>query len=394
MHILNNNLLIISSLLLAALATLQANQVQAEWVEASGEAIITNGNVAQAREEAINQAVSYATLSTGIQISSEQQTTNGNLTQNNFAINRYAQALSIQLVSERIQGNIIYVALRLDLNDDPSQQCPAGQLKAAMLIPKADIKDRAQLRYGQLSGFEEAVSEKLGASIDGYSSTGFSQVHATEKLDIPQELADVRGYRLPSWLSEMTDSQYILLPQIIDISTEPVQASFLGWWDKPPLRQFQFSLSLYHGISGEKIWHKTYRTSAPWEFEKQAIVDPNSDKFWRSSYGRNISQLMQEATRDIDNTLNCRPLLGQVVSRQEDRIILNLGRKHGIRVGDKFQIVLQQNIADRLNQMRVVATKSRATVQIEQVSEQSASAILVDQNAVYNVQINDIALKI
>lgn len=124
MNILRKNLLIIGSLLLVTAPA------KAEWVEASGEAIIANGNIAQAREEAINQAVSYATLSTGIQISSEQQTTNGNLTQNSFAINRYAQAISIQLLSERIQGNKIYVSLRLDLNDDPTQQCPTGQLES------------------------------------------------------------------------------------------------------------------------------------------------------------------------------------------------------------------------------------------------------------------------
>ncbi|WP_107948438.1 flagellar assembly protein FlgT [Shewanella baltica] len=388
MHIPGSASLIILSLALLSLPT------QAEWMEASGEATILNGNTAQAREEAINQAISYATLSTGIQISSEQQTTNGNLTQNNFAINRNAQAISIQLVSERIQGNKIYVSLRLDLNDDPTQQCPNGQLKAAILIPQAQIKDRTQLRYGQLSGFEEVISEKLGSVIEDYSSTGFSHTHAKELLDIKQDLVDIRGYRLPSWLSEITDSQYILQPQIMDISMEPVQATFLGFWAEPPLRQFQFKLSLYHGISGEEVWSKSYSTSAPWEFEEQAIIAPNTDRFWRSSYGKNITKLMQQATHDLDSTLNCRPLLGQVVSRQADRIILNLGRKHGIRVGDKFQVVLQQNLPDRLNEMRAVATKSRATVKIEQVSEESSTAVLVDQNAAYNVQINDIALKI
>ncbi|MDT3278749.1 MULTISPECIES: flagellar assembly protein FlgT [Shewanella] len=388
MHIPRSASLIILSLALLSLPT------RAEWIEASGEATIINGNTAQAREEAINQAVSYATLSTGIQISSEQQTSNGNLTQNNFAINRNAQAISIQLVSERIQGNKIYVSLRLDLNDDPTQQCPNGQLKAAILIPQAQIKDRTQLRYGQLSGFEEVISEKLGSVIDDYSATGFSHTHAKELLDIKQDLVDIRGYRLPSWLSEITDSQYILQPQIMDISMEPVQATFLGFWDEAPLRQFQFKLSLYHGISGEEVWSKSYSTSAPWEFEEQAIIAPNTDRFWRSSYGKNITKLMQQATHDLDSTLNCRPLLGQVVSRQADRIILNLGRKHGIRVGDKFQVVLQQNLPDRLNEMRAVATKSRATVKIEQVSEESSTAVLVDQNAAYNVQINDIALKI
>ncbi|MDT3306437.1 flagellar assembly protein FlgT [Shewanella vaxholmensis] len=388
MHIPGSASLIILGLALLSLPT------QAEWIEASGEATIINGNTAQAREEAINQAVSYATLSTGIQISSEQQTSNGNLTQNNFAINRNAQAISIQLVSERIQGNKIYVSLRLDLNDDPTQQCPNGQLKAAILIPQAQIKDRSQLRYGQLSGFEEVISEKLGSVIEDYSATGFSHTHAKELLDIKQDLVDIRGYRLPSWLSEITDSQYILQPQIMDISMEPVQPTFLGFWDEAPLRQFQFKLSLYHGISGEEVWSKSYSTSAPWEFEEQAIIAPNTDRFWRSSYGKNITKLMQQATHDLDSTLNCRPLLGQVVSRQADRIILNLGRKHGIRVGDKFQVVLQQNLPDRLNEMRAVATKSRATVKIEQVSEESSTAVLLDQNAAYNVQINDIALKI
>lgn len=379
--------------MMLALSTF-AHPVSAEWVEASGEAKIINGNINQAREEAINQAVNYATLSTGIRISSEQQTSNGNLTENNFAINRNAQAISIQLLNEHIQGDYIKVSLRLDLNDDPTQQCPNGHLKAAILIPQAQIKDRTQLRYGQLSGFEEAISEKLGNIMNQQSKSSFSHIHARERLDIDQELVDIRGYRLPSWLSEITDSQYILLPQIIDITVEPGQSRFFGFSDDPAIRQFQFKLSLFHGISGEEVWSHIFHSSAQWDFPEQAIVSPNSDSFWRSAYGRNIEQLMRHATQEMDDTLNCRPLLGQVVSRQGDRIILNLGRKHGIRVGDKFQVVLQQNLPDRLNEMRAVATKSRATVQIEQVSEESATAMLVDQNAAYNVQINDIALKI
>ena len=58
MHIPRSASLIILSLALLSLP------IRAEWMEASGEATIINGNTAQAREEAINQAVSYATLST------------------------------------------------------------------------------------------------------------------------------------------------------------------------------------------------------------------------------------------------------------------------------------------------------------------------------------------
>ncbi|MGL4612719.1 MAG: flagellar assembly protein T N-terminal domain-containing protein [Shewanella sp.] len=382
-----------ASLITLSLALL-SSAVMAQWIEASGEAVIINGNIAQAREEAINQAVSYATLSTGVHITSEQQTINGHLIQNRFAVNRNAQAMNIQLINEHIQGNKIKVSLRLDINDDPTEQCPGDQLKAAILIPQAHIEDRAQLRYGQLMGFEQVIAEKLASSIDSDSNRGFSHLHAKEKLDINQDLVDVRGYRLPSWLSEITDSQYILLPHIKDISVEPTQSSFFGFGEAAPLRHFQLQLNLYHGISGETVWSKHYSTSAPWEFSAQTAIAPSSERFWRSAYGRNIAQLMQQVSRDLDETLNCRPLLGQVVSRQADRIILNLGRKHGIKVNDKFQVILQQNLPDRLNEMRPIASKSRATVQIEQVSEESATAVLIDQDAVYNVQINDIVLKI
>ncbi|MGL4832800.1 MAG: flagellar assembly protein T N-terminal domain-containing protein, partial [Shewanella sp.] len=54
-----------ASLITLSLALL-SSAVMAQWIEASGEAVIINGNIAQAREEAINQAVSYATLSTGV----------------------------------------------------------------------------------------------------------------------------------------------------------------------------------------------------------------------------------------------------------------------------------------------------------------------------------------
>lgn len=382
-----------ASLITLSLALL-SSAVMAQWIEASGEAVIINGNIAQAREEAINQAVSYATLSTGVHITSEQQTINGHLIQNSFAVNRNAQAMNIQLINEHIQGNKIKVSLRLDIDDDPTEQCPGGQLKAAILIPQAHIEDRAQLRYGQLMGFEQVIAEKLASSIDSYSNSGFTHLHAKEKLGINQDLVDVRGYRLPSWLSEITDSQYILLPHIKDISIEPTQSRFFGLSETAPQRHFQLQLNLYHGISGETLWSKHYSISAPWEFSAQAAIAPNSERFWRSAYGRNITQLMQQVSRDLDETLNCRPLLGQVVSRQADRIMLNLGRKHGIKVDDKFQVILQQNLPDRLNEMRPIASKSRATVQIEQVSEESATAVLIDQNAVYNVQINDIVLKI
>nr|WP_315903051.1 FlgT C-terminal domain-containing protein [Shewanella sp. KJ10-1] len=62
-------------------------------------------------------------------------------------------------------------------------------------------------------------------------------------------------------------------------------------------------------------------------------------------------------------------------------------------MGDKFQVVLQKNIPDRLNAMRAVASKSRANIVIDQVSEDSATAIFNGIDGADNIQVNDIAIK-
>lgn len=385
----------IVTLLLLSLALLFPSFLMAAWIFVKGESNIIDGNVTKARENAIHQAMTYATIQNGANFTSSQTVNNGQLTQDSFSIEQQSQAAKIELISEFIEDDTLTVMIRIDVIGASSHQalCDSQSLKAAILVPQAMIKDRVQLRYGNIGFFEKALSIRIGNTLTQTSENSFPHLHANERLDIEQSLVDIRGYRLPSWLSEITDSQYVLLPEIIDISTDPAQEHMLGLWNSTPIRHFQLRLSLYHGISGEQIWSQDYTTSAPWEFERQETVPSNQNRFWNSAYGKNIDKVLAKAMQDIDTSLSCRPILGQVVAKQHNRLILNLGRRHGIRVGDEFQLILQENLPDRFEQMRSIAGTSRATVKIDQVTQDSATAILVGQKASYNVQINDIAIK-
>ncbi|QDE32022.1 flagellar assembly protein FlgT [Shewanella polaris] len=373
------------------LATMSAS---AEQIEVTGKAKIVNGDIDKAREDAISQALNYASLKAGVNFSSQQQVNQGRLIQDTFQIQRMGSANNVELMSEMISQHTITVVLQLELGEqEPDAQCKSQSLKAAIMLPQAYLQERAQLRYGQLANFEQRITEHLGKIINAQSRYSFARLHADEKIDNTNQLVNFKGYRIPSWLGEITDSQYVLQPEIIDISTEPVQSSYMGLVDDDPLRQFMIKLTLYHGISGEVVWSESFATSAPWEFERQEIVSPANQRFWRSSYGQAISDVLQQSVMSLDKQLNCRPLLGQIVARQGDRIIINLGRKNGVKMGDKFQIVLQKNIPDRFNSMRAIATKSRANVVIEQVTEDSSTAIFDGIDSADNIQVNDIAIK-
>ncbi|WP_028771676.1 flagellar assembly protein FlgT [Shewanella waksmanii] len=365
----------------------------AAWVDVQGEAKIINNNVTQAREEAIHQALSYVSLRSGGSFSSSQRIENGRLVKDQFSMDQSINITQVELVSERVVGDRLMVNIRADVNNGASSLCTNESLKASILVPQAQLHHREQLRYGNIGHFERHLSERLGQVIERHGKASFPHVHASERLDIEQALIDIRGYRLPTWLSEITDSQYLLLPEIIDISTAPPETSLFGMISDDPQRQFQLKLSLYHGISGEMIWSELYNSPAPWEFKKQLTVPSNSNIFWSSSYGKNIENILVQASEDIDKILNCRPLLGQIVAKQHDRIIINLGRRHGIKVGDEFQLVLQQNMPDRLDKMRAIAGQSRTSISIDQVTEESATALLQGQNASLNIQINDLAIK-
>lgn len=387
-----NHLAVIAMLCVSALCV--TSSVLAEQIEVTGKAKIVNGDIDKAREDAISQALNYASLKAGVNFSSEQQVNQGRLTQDTFQIQRMGSANNVELMSEMISQHTITVILQLELSEqEPNAQCKSQSLKAAIMLPQAYLQEREQLRYGQLAHFEERITEQLGKAINAQSRYSFARLHADEKIDNTNQLVNFKGYRIPSWLGEITDSQYLLQPEIIDISTEPAQSSYMGFVGDDPLRQFIFKLTLYHGISGEVVWSESFATSAPWEFERQEIVSPANQRFWRSSYGQAISDILQQSVMSLDKQLNCRPLLGQIVARQGDRIIINLGRKNGVKMGDKFQIVLQKNIPDRFNSMRAIATKSRANVVIEQVTEDSSTAIFDGIDSADNIQVNDIAIK-
>ncbi len=382
-------------IMLVILSACFSHSVLAQRVEVSGKAKIIDGNIDKAREDAINQALNYASLKAGVNFNSQQSINQGNLTQDAFQIKRMGQANDIELVSEIISASDITVMLRLNLESKPrAQQCHSQQLKAAIMIPQAIMRDRSQLRYGQLANFEQALSQQFGNLLNNGSDYSFARMHAEEKLDHTNQLINFKGQRIPSWLGEITDSQYILQPEILDISIEPYSSSLFGLWDETPLRQINLRFTMFHGISGEKVWSKDYQAEAEWDFERDETVSPSTQRFWGSTYGQTMNQLLQQSTQDIDNLLNCRPLLGQIVAKQGNRIIINLGRRNNVKMGDSFQIVLQQNIPDRVNLMRAVATKNRATVTIEQVSEESATALLEGIESSGNIQIQDIVIKI
>ena len=182
-----NHLAVIAMLCVSAWCVTPS--VLAEQIEVTGKAKIVNGDIDKAREDAISQALNYASLKAGVNFSSEQQVNQGRLTQDTFQIQRMGSANNVELMSEMISQHTITVVLQLELSEqEPNAQCKSQSLKAAIMLPQAYLQEREQLRYGQLAHFEERITEQLGKAINAQSRYSFARLHADEK--IPQVAID------------------------------------------------------------------------------------------------------------------------------------------------------------------------------------------------------------
>ena len=87
--------------------------------------------------------------------------------------------------------------------------------------------------------------------------------------------------------------------------------------------------------------------------------------------------------------VQCKPTRGRVVWHDRQKIQVNLGSSHGVKVGDTLKVVHPSNYVDAQGHFRQRWQVSRFTVTVEQVQPDSAVASLDNTDVLTNVQIND-----
>ncbi|WP_299495053.1 flagella assembly protein FlgT middle domain-containing protein [uncultured Shewanella sp.] len=300
--------------------------------------------------------------------------------------------MNIKRIPFIITGLLSLIYHTHGLAQQPSSTQCASHIKASILLPQAQMQDRSQLRYGQLGHFEQHFSNRLTQVLNRNLQSAFVLAFSNERLDFSPSLSPTQSTRIPDWLNKITNSQYLLIPSIENMATEKERYIF-GLWETSPERQFVLNLRLYHGVSGQLIWQKRYDSSAEWEFSLTTHVDSASQDFWQSDYGQNIDILLSQISQDLDVTLQCRPVIGQIIARYGNQILINLGRRSGVKVGDRFRLAVQNPLQDRINIARITAVDTSIQIDIDQVSENNARAHLSPQDAMRNIQINDLIIK-
>ena len=368
----------------------------AQWYEAQGHASTAGSTVEVARAKAMENALKKALLVAGANVSSIQQVVNGLLTQDQISIRASGNVNSIELIDEIYSDNLITVTVRADIFPK-EKQCFALDYKKSILITKSNLMQRQQANVGKIYQIDTAVIRQLNKKLtsnSNYSSGKLLLKSTTEFSRLNNSFNEEKIKQLAISLADTSDSQYILFSEINDLSFEEQRTNAWKIWQQSTYpRNFDFTLFLYNGLNGEQIWQNSYQSSAVWDFNKRRNIDVNSTVFWQSAYGNMIDALLDKIVSDIDNNVMCEPSEGKIVQVQGNEITINLGRDHGVKVGDEFTLLHSNNFISQQGKNYIGYNISPFIVKVTKLTKESATASTVDKSLLGNIQINDLAVR-
>jgi len=389
MHKVITHLVIIISILCSFSASCQ-------WYETQGHARIDESSVEIARTKAMENALKKALLVSGASVSSVQQVVNGLLTQDQISIRASGSVNSIELVDEIHNNNLITVTIRADIFPQ-EKKCFAVNFKKSLLVTRSHLLHREQANIGEIYLIDKAVMSKLSDQLNQQSAfTRTTNIlnNKTEFSRLNNSLASDEIAQLTQSLSERTDSQYVMFSEISNVSFDKQSTNgWLFWQQGIYPRNFAISFYLYNGLNGELVWQESYQNTAPWTFTKRIKVDVDGNAFWQSEYGVMVNNIIEKAIKDIDENIMCEPSRGKIIQVNGNKVTINLGRDHGLKIGDEFSLLHLTHFTNNSGKSYAGFNVSPYKVKITQLTRQTAVAATPDGRLFGNIQIDDLAVR-
>ena len=367
-----------------------------QWYETQGYARTDGTSVEIARTKAMENALKKALLVSGASVSSVQQVVNGLLTQDNISIRASGSVSSIELIDEIHTDNLITVTIRADIFPQ-EKKCFAVNFKKSLLVTRSHLLHREQANIGEIYSIDKAVMGRLAGRLNQQSTFTKSNSILNNKTDFSRlndSLARDEISQLTQALSERTDSQYIMFSEIDNLSFEEQATNSLLFWQQGIYpRNFSIDFYLYNGLNGELVWQENYQNTAPWTFTKRIKVDVDGNAFWQSDYGLMVDGILDKVVQDIDENIMCEPSRGKIIKVAGNKITINLGRDHGLKIGDEFSLLHLTHFSSNSGKSYAGFNVSPYKVRVTKLTRQTATAKTPDGRLFGNIQVDDLAVR-
>ncbi len=372
-----------SPLIGAVLLLLQSNMAFSEWYESSGQAIVKNNNIQLARKQATQDAIKQALLFAGASVNSVQQLTDGLLSNDEFEIRSHGEVNQLQLVNESRAGSVITVTIHADIFAQPVE-CPEADYKKSLIMPWFNLNQREHAVTGELYDLGQHTAQRFHYHLRRQAPAIW--VQPTQQRYIKTELTsqELMG------LGRLHHAQYLFSAQIDNLA---IDNNNIGWFSSEPERDFAINYQIKDLTNGVVI-HSGQRTvKTRYEFDLHTAVDSSSTAFWQSSYGNAINAALDSIANEANSLLVCRPAHARVIEVKPDFLVIDMGKSHGVMVGDKLTLFQLVNRIDMSQHSHYRHSVFPYPAEVQQVFENTAIIINTDGLPFNNIQLNDYAVR-
>ena len=364
----------------------------AQWYESTGHAVIQNSDIPGAKAAAIKDAITQALVFSGARASSVQTLVDGVLTQDQLKISSQGEIQKIELVSENRSNDEFAITLRLDIFAQ-TEQCPQSNFNKFIAVTQSQLTNREHARMGQIFDINKAVSKNIYTSLQKSKMSAIPVAYFNKAIKVDTYFNQQHDYSNSQLeeISSRSNAQYVLLSQITSLSTsDKLNSDYAFWQDESYQRHYQIEFSLFNGTTYEPLWQQSYQSQAIWPFEKTAIIDVNSNRFWQSPFGQSISEINQTLSYDLQAAMACLPTQGKIMHMENNKLVINLGKAHGLEKGQQLSIAHHNYLTDAQGNTMPHTITTLNRIRVEQLYQHSAIAVSINDQPLPGVQINDI----
>ncbi|MDH5544957.1 MAG: flagellar assembly protein FlgT [Gammaproteobacteria bacterium] len=294
-------------------------------VEAQGSAVIKDGAVGMAREQAIKNAMRQAATQFKSEIDSTTLTSSSVLLIESTRVNAASRVEDVKVLQEWAEKDVYHVHIRAKIPRDGSRpSSPAARYRKKVAILQFDIIKKQHVI--DFPGIEQDWPRELLGRLE--SSGSFLGEDGTQYLIS----RDNPGYKFDD------PETYAVLADKLDVQI--IVSGVIHSMEKRDglvfdQRDIDIELFIHDGVSGARIAnHRFSKTVEGVSLLSDARAWITNKTFMHSAYGKAMSEIMNRHVEMIRNNLQMIPFTARIVQISGNEIIFNAGATSLVEVGD------------------------------------------------------------
>lgn len=364
---------IIKSIIVSVL-TLSSFQCFATWYQGSALQSVGTLNFDEIRTQTIKNAIADAVMKSNSFMQVEDIVLDGLLQSSKTILRSDGQIRRVEILSESLNDDILSVTVKVDIK--PLASCQRDHYSKSLIIAQFPLLKPNQAAEGALfdigiqtsKRFELQLNSEPMVYVNSLLSGSLMPDNALGNIN-EQYIEEVGRY-----LATEHNSQFILFGAIQDISLFEQVTDQLLLDDVALRRNFTIQLYLYDALRDDMLLKKNYHGEGDWKYADNQTVDTKNSVFWRTDYGRNMLHTISSAVTDINDVLGCQQSLPQIIDNANGQLVINIGKNHGVKVGDEFEMVNRRFLqrengtsysllsVDHAKKLNVIAVDSQSSV--------------------------------